>query len=289
MNLLSFGCCIALLLPMLVACGEERAKVAQASRPAPAPLPEGPKRDANGNLVLGHGDFDDDGFPNEAALKAMPERDRLVWESWRTEEEKTEAYMVFEPPRLDSDTYRRSAARCAPVPSPWVTNGKRLVNACNHCTTPAAPLPKCGKQPSEVRALTADVLRTSPTEVVSVRARLGAGTIWSIGTAHRASYSTQLLLRASSPEDFKLYLLLDTEHLSKILSELPLGPWITQAGSLFCSGDEEMCCPFDFGPRGEFTDVVVTGRVQALDEFYPDDGSRAEARGLLRARNICRP
>ncbi len=273
---------------MLVACEEQRTQIEQAA-PRPSPQQEGPKRDASGDIVLGDGDFDADGFPRAELLQAMPEKQRAVWEELRKEKVKTEGYLVFEPPESSSELYRRGAAHCAPFPNSWLTREGPKMNQCSHCTAPAPHLPKCGKRAEGIQPLAANVLETAPAEVVTVRARLAASVVGRVGTAARVSYSTNLLLTAPAPEKLELHLLLDTENLSEALKQLPQGPWITQSGTLFCSGSEELCCPFDFGRSAEFANVVATGRVQKIDEFYPDDSSPADANGLFRARSICLP
>lgn len=289
MRFSSFGCCIALLLPAVVACEEQRPQVERAPQPPSSPQPEGPKRDPNGDVILHDGDLDEDGFPREELLEAMPEKQREVWEERRKEKERTEGYLVFKPPEPTSELYRRAAAQCAPFPNAWLTSTGRPTNQCSHCTTPAPRLPKCAPRTGGIQPLAPSVLETAPTEVVTVRARLAASVVGRVGTAKQMSYSTNLLLIAPSSEKVELHLLLDTENLSETLKQLPEGPWVTQSGTLFCAGSEELCCPFDLGRSGEFTDVVVTGRVQKIDEFYPDDVSTADAQGLFRAQSICRP
>lgn len=219
----------------------------------------------------------------------MPATQRAPWDRSRDLKERGERSQRFRLADRESETYLRQNAVCAPFPSAWETQ-PGATNRCRQCTTPAPPLPRCTKQDAArggpARSFGPSLLELPTTEVITVHARLKPGGAWGVGTAHEVSLSSALLLTNPKLEGFALYLQLATEGLTSPLKQLPEGPWISSSGTLYCSGSEERCCPFDFGHAGELTDVRVTGRLLEARSFYPDH--RDEAQGAFLAQSICR-
>jgi hypothetical protein len=125
------------------------------------------------------------------------------------------------------------------------------------------------------------------TEIVTVHARLISGRVWSRGSAHSAELASPLLLMNPEAEGFALYLQLASEGLSDELSHLREGPWMSNTGTLYCSGTDELCCPFNFGRVGELTNVRVTGRILEEKLFYAD--RQDEVPGAFLVQTLCRP